>query len=221
GGRRKDLFVFLEQVRGYDLKREYFPDEGADLKRAAKIAAGCGDEEGMQCIEKLETNLGIAAGLDYFGVLKFYLSVMGAEKKCRMKCGRDTEKMKRADEAIEALFAIDDIPGIGNGAEALGFFDEYEKSFLELPDKESVQARPGEVSIMTYHGAKGLEFDNVYIPGVISRLVPKGNILTKDELREERRMFYVAMTRAKKTLTISYFGDGKGRERSVFIEELS
>ena len=74
---------------------------------------------------------------------------------------------------------------------------------------------------MTYHGAKGLEFDTVFLPDVRDGVVPRGRMLTQEELEEERRMFYVAMTRAKRNLYISYSGDIQADDRkSVFIREL-
>ena len=80
---------------------------------------------------------------------------------------------------------------------------------------------------MTIHNAKGLEFDNVFIAGVEQGLFPHSNSLESDEeYEEERRLFYVAITRAKKNLIISYcsnrniFGWENKQEPSDFIQEL-
>ena len=69
----------------------------------------------------------------------------------------------------------------------------------DTPDKEKV-------SLMTVHSAKGLEFPHVYVTGMEEKLFPlllSSNNM-EEELEEERRLFYVAMTRAKKTLTLSF-----------------
>lgn len=64
-----------------------------------------------------------------------------------------------------------------------------------------------EVNLMTIHLAKGLEFDNVFIAGVAEGLLPHGRSLeNEDSLEEERRLMYVAMTRAKKKLYVSFSG---------------
>lgn len=57
---------------------------------------------------------------------------------------------------------------------------------------------------MTFHAAKGLEYDTVFIIGANEDVTPYKKAELPEEMEEERRMFYVAMTRAKKHLTISY-----------------
>ena len=60
------------------------------------------------------------------------------------------------------------------------------------------------LSLMTYHASKGLEFTTVFLPGLNEGKVPHGKNLTPKEMEEERRMFYVAMTRAKENLYLTY-----------------
>jgi DNA helicase-2/ATP-dependent DNA helicase PcrA len=83
------------------------------------------------------------------------------------------------------------------------------------------------VTLMTIHSAKGLEFPAVYVVGLEENLFPSQLSLTnRSELEEERRLFYVAITRAEKTLTISYaqtrfkFGNINYADPSRFISEL-
>ncbi len=61
------------------------------------------------------------------------------------------------------------------------------------------------VRLMTIHTAKGLEFSHVFVAGMEENIFPSGGwLMTPSDLEEERRLFYVAMTRAKKTLTLTY-----------------
>jgi len=78
------------------------------------------------------------------------------------------------------------------------------------------------VSLMTFHAAKGLEYDTVFIIGANEDVTPYKKAELPEEMEEERRMFYVAMTRAKKHLTISYVREknGKAMEQSRFLGEL-
>jgi len=83
------------------------------------------------------------------------------------------------------------------------------------------------VTLMTIHSAKGLEFPAVFVVGLEENLFPSQLSLTnRTELEEERRLFYVAITRAEKTLTISYaqtrfkFGNINYADPSRFISEL-
>ncbi len=86
---------------------------------------------------------------------------------------------------------------------------------------------PDKVTLMTIHMAKGLEFKNVYIVGLEEDLFPSQMMLSsRAELEEERRLFYVAITRAEKKLFISYaltryrFGRLKNCEPSRFLDDV-
>lgn len=83
------------------------------------------------------------------------------------------------------------------------------------------------VSLMTIHAAKGLEFKNVYIVGLEENLFPSQlSLSSRSELEEERRLFYVALTRAEKQATLSYastrykWGNLVQCEPSRFIDEI-
>ncbi|MFS8159435.1 MAG: ATP-dependent helicase, partial [Candidatus Roizmanbacteria bacterium] len=96
----------------------------------------------------------------------------------------------------------------------------------EYSNHEKENKSKGGVKLMTLHQAKGLEFDYVYIVGLEEGLLPHSRALyNKDELEEERRLFYVGVTRARKKLTITHvkrrfmFGRGIMSQPSRFIEE--
>ncbi len=84
------------------------------------------------------------------------------------------------------------------------------------------------VTLMTVHSAKGLEFDHVFLIGLEEGLFPHSNCLdSSDEIEEERRLCYVAVTRAKKTLTLvnaqrrMLYGNTNCNPPSRFISEIS
>lgn len=86
---------------------------------------------------------------------------------------------------------------------------------------------PEKVTLMTIHMAKGLEFKYVYIVGLEEDLFPSQMMLTsRADLEEERRLFYVAITRAEKKLYLSYaltryrFGRLKNCEKSRFLDDI-
>ncbi len=78
------------------------------------------------------------------------------------------------------------------------------------------------ISFLTMHGAKGLEFDLVFIIGVNEKITPYKKAKLDAELEEERRMFYVAITRARKRLLITHtkIKNGKEMSPSRFLNEL-
>lgn len=78
-------------------------------------------------------------------------------------------------------------------------------SLLTNADTSEAEDRRNRVALMTVHAAKGLEFPYVYISGMEENLFPSGNHFTGvDDLEEERRLFYVALTRAKKVAAVSF-----------------
>jgi DNA helicase-2/ATP-dependent DNA helicase PcrA len=96
-----------------------------------------------------------------------------------------------------------------------------------LTDSDNDKEEADSVKLMTIHAAKGLEFSCVFVGGLEETLFPSAmSINTREELEEERRLFYVAITRAKKKLWLTYantryrFGQLQQNDPSRFIEEL-
>ena len=95
--------------------------------------------------------------------------------------------------------------------------------------EENSDIEKGKVNLMTMHAAKGLEFNTVYLAGIEDNIIPSSRALEENpaNIEEERRLFYVAVTRAKKELTITYCENRKDRMGenhlclpSRFIEEI-
>ncbi|MGN1266965.1 MAG: 3'-5' exonuclease, partial [Dorea sp.] len=97
---------------------------------------------------------------------------------------------------------------------------ENYKKVLKLREKNG-RVEEG-IHLITMHGAKGLEFDTVFVIAANEGVTPYKKAKTIDEIEEERRLFYVAMTRAKKQLTISYVKEKNGKDAtpSRFVNEL-
>ncbi|RDC62452.1 ATP-dependent helicase [Adhaeribacter pallidiroseus] len=141
-----------------------------------------------------------------------------------------------ADKSIEGLARYENIQELLNGIKE--FVDDPEKedkslsAFLQdialITDADKQQDDGSEyVTMMTIHSAKGLEFRNVHIVGMEENLFPSQMMLTtRADLEEERRLFYVAITRAEKKLTLSYatsryqWGNLRACEKSRFIDEI-
>ncbi len=103
----------------------------------------------------------------------------------------------------------------------------YLQQVTLLTDQDEDKNKSDTVKLMTIHAAKGLEFECVYVGGLEENLFPNAMSLdTREDLEEERRLFYVAVTRAKSRLTLTHaksryrFGNLTYSEPSRFIEEL-
>lgn len=127
------------------------------------------------------------------------------------------------DLATGEVSATDDAPVTGGGA-SLG---TYLQQITLLTDADQKDPDADTVKLMTIHAAKGLEFPVVFVGGLEEGLFPNAmSINTREELEEERRLFYVAVTRAKGRLYLTYantrykFGQLQQADQSRFIEEI-
>ncbi len=100
------------------------------------------------------------------------------------------------------------------------YTEELEEQEKQKGRRQSVEE--DKVQLMTMHAAKGLEFRAVYIIHANEGDIPYQKAKSPRELEEERRLFYVGMTRAKEELTISYYVENNGNraERSRFVNEI-
>ncbi len=104
----------------------------------------------------------------------------------------------------------------------------YLQQIVLLTDADDDKGNSDVVKLMTIHAAKGLEFPVVFVGGLEETLFPNAmSINTREELEEERRLFYVAITRAKQRLWLSYsnaryrYGQLQQNDPSRFIKEIS
>ena len=108
-------------------------------------------------------------------------------------------------------------------------FTTYEAWYLHMDDvKEKLKHRQEEmeteaVTLSTFHGVKGLEYDYVYIPDINEGILPYRKSVLDADIEEERRLFYVGITRSKKELTLCHCSQINNREMkpSRFLDELA
>ena len=112
---------------------------------------------------------------------------------------------------------------LGDYLENIYMLSEAEKDDTQDPDRDQTN----KILLMTVHAAKGLEFPYVYIAGMEEDLFPSESMNdTPDKIEEERRLFYVALTRAEKAVTVSYaqnrrkWGSTETTRPSRFLREI-
>ena len=140
------------------------------------------------------------------------------------------------DKSVEGLSRYENIQELLNGLKEFSEREDIEERGLDIfmqdialltNDDKDKDPNADTVSLMTIHSAKGLEFSQVYVVGLEENLFPSQlSLNSRTDLEEERRLFYVAITRAEKKLTLSYatsryrWGSLTNCEPSRFIEEI-
>lgn len=131
------------------------------------------------------------------------------------------ERLSNLQELISAIAQYDD-----NTDEATleGFLQEVSL----VADIDTLDNKKNAITLMTIHAAKGLEYPVVFITGLEEGLFPSMNsISSQEDIEEERRLFYVAVTRARNKLYLSYanmryrFGSPSYQMKSKFLKEIS
>ena len=144
---------------------------------------------------------------------------------------KTTEGLARYQNVEELLSSIKEFTETPMNEEDGEVGDKSLGSYLQqivlLTDADDDKENSDVVKLMTIHAAKGLEFPIVFVGGLEETLFPNAmSINTREELEEERRLFYVAITRAKQHLYLSYsnaryrFGQLQQNDPSRFIEEI-
>ncbi len=143
---------------------------------------------------------------------------------------KSTEGLARYENVQELLNSIKEwteSPSNDDGELGDKSLGSYLQQITLITDADNSTENEDTVKLMTVHAAKGLEFDCVFVVGLEETLFPSGmSINTREELEEERRLFYVAVTRAKKHLWLSYansryrFGQLVQNDPSRFIDEM-
>ncbi|MBT6431486.1 MAG: DUF3553 domain-containing protein, partial [Deltaproteobacteria bacterium] len=133
------------------------------------------------------------------------------------------EAQDRIANLDELISAIAEYTELVEEPSLAGFLEEVTLA----SDIDAMEDMPPQVSLMTLHAAKGLEFRTVFMPGMEEGIFPHSRSMdSKPELEEERRLCYVGITRAKKNLHLSsarvrtVFGDTRWSELSRFIAEV-
>lgn len=170
----------------------------------------------IERLHKLQKDLKVIAGLRPYAAILYIRKSVDYEAYLKEIC-----EIRRMDyEELEAI--LDEVM---NAAKT---FTTYEAWFLHMDDmreqlsKEQNAAKTEAVTLSTFHGVKGLEYDYVYIIDINEGILPYKKSVLDMDIEEERRLFYVGMTRAKKELTLCHSGQIQNKAMSVsrFLQEI-
>ena len=154
----------------------------------------------------------------------FLVKQTGIENEIRKSAENEDVARIKLDNISAFFDAVSTDPTLPEHRTARSFFARFVNNVSLLGSGEE-ESRAGKVTIITAHSAKGLEFDRVFIPGFYQGGFPNHLAIEEYNVDEERRLAYVAFTRAKKLLvitipeTVSFRGSSRNTEPSVFIKE--
>jgi DNA helicase II / ATP-dependent DNA helicase PcrA len=156
-------------------------------------------------------------------VVKFVIQETGLERALREGTSEDEERILNVQELVSVATQYDHLPP-----------EEGMETFLSnaalASDQDDLEKDQNAVKLMTIHASKGLEFDHVFISGLEQDLFPLKHMneadISQAEEEEERRIFYVALTRARKKLYLSHsmvrtiYGSQRVNTPSEFIADI-
>lgn len=176
------------------------------------------DKEWMQDrIDQLEWDMKMIENKTPYAAIQYIRKSIGYDEFLKEYASYRQASLEEMKDTLE------EIQEVSKGFKTIGEWLLHVEEYKEILKKQSQNLWTGKgISLLTIHGAKGLEYDTVYIISANEGSIPYKKAQINNEIEEERRLFYVAMTRAKRQLVISYVKEknGKALQPSRFVNEL-
>lgn len=223
GNRSREKFLKIANRPVRYLSRTAFTESEVSFDKLRAYYAVKNQEWMEERIWNFEYDLKNLASLSPYAAIHFIRKGIGYDEF--LKTYAD-ERNVNADDWFDVLDEMQEMARDKKSIpEFLSFVENYGDTLEEMRQeqkKQQVKEEPG-VSLMTMHASKGLEFPVVFVPTLNEDIVPYRKAVQEGNLEEERRMLYVAMTRAKTYLHLSFVKERfhKEAEPSPFLYEIS
>lgn len=223
GNRSREKFLKIANRPVRYLSRTAFTESEVSFDKLRAYYAVKNQEWMEERIWNFEYDLKNLASLSPYAAIHFIRKGIGYDEF--LKTYAD-ERNVNADDWFDVLDEMQEMARDKKSIpEFLSFVENYGDTLEEIRQeqkKQQVKEEPG-VSLMTMHASKGLEFPVVFVPTLNEDIVPYRKSVQEGNLEEERRMLYVAMTRAKTYLHLSFVKERfhKEAEPSPFLYEIS
>lgn len=223
GNRSREKFLKIANRPVRYLSRTAFTEPEVSFDKLRAYYAVKNQEWMEERIWNFEYDLKNLASLSPYAAIHFIRKGIGYDEF--LKTYAD-ERNVNADDWFDVLDEMQEMARDKKSIpEFLSFVENYGDTLEEMRQeqkKQQVKEEPG-VSLMTMHASKGLEFPVVFVPTLNEDIVPYRKAVQEGNLEEERRMLYVAMTRAKTYLHLSFVKERfhKEAEPSPFLYEIS
>ena len=214
-GLRKDLLPVLNRPKRY-LSRECLNDERISWEYMLNFYK----DKRYVCdrIERLHYDLKMMSRMGPFAAINYIRHVIGYEEYLKEYAGF---RRMNVEDLLEVLSDLQESAREYHTYDEWFVYIEKYTEEMEQLKKRQQEVRDG-VHLTTMHSSKGLEYEKVFILDAAEGITPYKKAALEPDLEEERRMFYVAMTRAKKELTICWTKKVGSHEKkpSRFLEEM-
>ena len=214
-GLRKDLLPVLNRPKRY-LSRECLNDERISWEYMLNFYK----DKRYVCdrIERLQYDLKMMSRMGPFAAINYIRHVIGYEEYLKEYAGF---RRMNVEDLLEVLSDLQESAREYHTYEEWFIYIEKYTEEMEQLKKRQQEVKDG-VHLTTMHSSKGLEYEKVFILDAAEGITPYKKAVLEPDLEEERRMFYVAMTRAKKELTICWTKKVGSHEKkpSRFLEEM-
>ena len=170
----------------------------------------------VERLDKLEADLRLIRKMRPYPALNFIRNAVGFNDYIK-----DYAEFRQLD-ADELYEVLDEFASMIVDFTSYGEMFEFIEEYSEVLKKQQIEEKDKKgLRLMTIHSSKGLEFDCVYIMNVVDGCIPYRKAKTTGEIEEERRMLYVAMTRARHELYVYTPKEvsGKPKSRSSFLKD--
>lgn len=213
----RERFLYICNRPSRYINREALGN-GASLEQVKKYYANA--PRTLAALDLLEKQLKYIGKVSPKLAIAYICKAVGYEGYLKVQSKGHPEKWLEWQELLEWL--KEDAGRFERAEDWLAAQEEYNESLRQEQKPEDNSSHQDAVWLMTVHGAKGLEFDHVFIPDCNEGVFPHGRMPDTDACEEERRIFYVAMTRAAKSLELLYLGDKNTSSRppSRFLNPL-
>lgn len=232
----KDLLAYLRLIHNHNddislLRIINTPKRGIGLKSIANLEEkaslnNCSLFDAISSSKELEFKnmiLELSKSKDELSLTDFVEVVL---EKSGLRASLKEENSLEADIRLENLEEFKSVTKTFEEQSGIISLEDFLLEVSLVSDIEEYRDDPNRVTLMTVHSVKGLEFDYVFLVGMEEGLFPHKNSFSKEEQEEERRLMYVAVTRAKKKLYITWakqrriYGMDQIGIKSRFINEI-
>lgn len=219
--RKEDLIRIINRPSRYISRNALTGNSGSDIFQSI-VNYYRGNRRMQPQIRNFRMQLEALAELPPYSAVKYIRKAMGYENWLKEFAREHQTDLSEYEKILESFEEY--VSGFSSIEALLGSIEEQSdyNSGRGMHSEGSAASMHLQIQIMTMHSAKGLEFDHVFIPDANEGVIPSVKSVRTGNIEEERRLFYVAMTRARKTLMISWSSHlhNKKAAPSIFVSDI-